>query len=370
MNRIVSPLRKVDYPERNVFINGAFDFFQPMYAYGGAAVTTNGKYTADRWKTNLSHSASFSVTSDSDVPSNLSYTLNRSMKFEVTTGASTGAAEYAGMVYGFEGNDFNKLVGKYVTISFWYKSNVSGIHTAMFANSSQNYRYTFEFTIFQANTWEKKEHTLLIDGSIPFGSGTLTDLYGYFYFLPSVGSDYHGDVNQWVSNTNFGSSSAIDLMATTSNYFKVTGLMLVEGDKALPFVRRGLTSFEEKLLCQRYYQILTYQEGFQTKAIGHRASVNQLRFKVETPVIMRAAPTVELHTSINTYPHVACRYNGTGVNLDSTFTWGTNLPPYGTHLHLSVDKTSAFSGFGSNELARLGNYGGGQGSLIAFNADY
>lgn len=360
-DRVLSTFRKIIYPENNALINSGMTEW-----WRGTSFTANTGYAADRWKTFSSHTATISVDKDTDIPDDLQYEGASSFKYTVTSGVSTGAAEWSLIEQKIEGNIFNSLIGKWVTVSFWCKSNVTGILSASLFNYDDSRRYTFEFTINQADTWERKHANVYIDPSVTFSSGI--NRSAVFYINLGVGSNYHGNLEQW-NGTDWGTSNAVDFMGTTNNYFKFTGAMISEGSTLEPYVMRAGDFINERLLCFRYYYILTLTEGYQLKAVGQRSSADQIRFKLETPVPMRAAPTVNVHASIGTYPHAVVGYNGAAVNIDNTFTWSASTPTYGSHLHFSVDKTSAFSGFAASQLVWLRNYGAGQGSLIAFDAE-
>ena len=359
-DRSVSPFRKIDYPENNLLINSAFDYWQR----GTSGFTTPNVYTADRWRTNYSHTAAISIDRDTDIPNDLSFQTDYSLKYTVTTGAATGAAEWSLIEQKMEGVVFEEAIGKYVTVSFWVKSNVTGtMSCSLMSESSNNYRYTFEFNINQADTWERKHKTVFIDSAVPFGSGTSKSCT--LFFNLGVGSNHHAtSLDQWVSDSSWSSVDCVDFMATTSNYLKIAGAMISEGSKLIPFTRRGFDLENEKALCFRYFQI-EYEGGY-TKAIGRMIGTTQARLVYPSPVRMRANPTPSFHSTIDTYPHSLASYSGSTVSVTSAFTLGAGLITVGNGMNLLISGTI---GFAANSVVTFNPYSGGQGAYIAFDAE-
>jgi len=364
MNRSVSAFRKVEYPERNVLINGAFDFWQR----GGPFTGTN-IYTADRWKNVYSHTATHSISNASaDVPSELADQVYSSLKYTVTSGSATGAAEFSLMGYPIEGYHFTALMGKYVTISFYAKTNLPGTYTCLLKSGVGNYRYTFEFEISQADTWERIEKTVYIINSAPSNTfGRAENLGCCLYINLGVGSNYHTTPDTWVDGSFFGTSGANDLMATTNNYFSFTGVMLTEGDKTYPFQRKNLSTGQEFIDCCRYY--VKQLTGGNNVSVGWRLSPNQLRYVYKNYCPMRAVPSVEFHSTLDTYPNVFYGYNNATVSANSTFTYGAWATKTDQYIYWTATKTGAFSGLPAG-IAYYSVYSGGQGAYIAFNAEF
>jgi hypothetical protein len=279
MSRSLDAFRKIHYPEKNIVLNGGFDNWQ-----WATSITANNSYAADRWKLSNNHTSSVQVAQDSDVPT--VYGGNYSMKYTVTTGAATGAAEWAGVRQTIEGYTLRPVIGKIVTLSFWFKSNVTGIRNcSVIDGSTQTHRYTFDFNIPVADTWTPIEHTFEMIDSAPFGFGANAGLT--LWFFASVGSSYHGPNSQWVTDSRFGTANANDLSATTNNYFKVADVMLSEGSKYVPFARRNLTFNDEFNECKRYYR-----GGETAYNIAIYLSANQLHCNVNYDVEMRAVPSI------------------------------------------------------------------------------
>lgn len=271
MVRTIDTFRKVIPPERNIITNSGLDNWQR----GTSGFTTSGQYSADRFLPLQSHSASFSIDRDTDLP--IGAVGQYSLKFSVTTGAATGVNDWSGLQHRIEASDIQHLAGKYVTLSFWYKSNVTGKHSfTLIETGPQLIRYTHEFQIDYADTWIPISHTFQIYPTADWGSGVAKG--ATLAFNTSIGSNFHAPNDTWVTNGGFGTATMVDLMSTTSNYFKISDIMFHEGSKAVPFSRRGNSLAEELQLCQRYYE----KSYLQSVAPGSISDTGKRGFNVGT----------------------------------------------------------------------------------------
>jgi hypothetical protein len=126
---------------------------------------------------------------------------------------STGGS-YASIQQWIE--DYTTPTGKYVTFSFWAKTNKSGAYASIYNVSSQ---WTTS-TLIPDGQWHYYQHT----SYLPPGGGALR---------PEV----------W---TNTG--------AVSGDYLEVAQLQLEVGETATPFEKRFYS--EELALCQRYFQFI------------------------------------------------------------------------------------------------------------------
>lgn len=182
---------------------------------------------------------------------------------------------------------FGKSNAKKITLSFWVRSSVVGLHCVSFRNSAVGRSYVATYTINTANTFEYK--TITINGDT---SGTWlydTGIGLRIVFNLASGSTYTTSTpNQWVNGSYSSTTGVVNDIATTGNEFTITGIQLEEGSVATPFENRpyGL----ELSLCQRYYEkvdvgrcnIPIYGTG--TGFIG------SVKYKVPK----RASPTISL----------------------------------------------------------------------------
>jgi len=278
---------------RNLIINGGMQVWQR-----GTSATSapNGYSTVDRWKIYESSEGAYTSEQSTDHPNGGGYSL----KCQVTTAdTSIGSSQYAFVETPLEGQDLQQFQygtsnAKYVTLSFWVKSNKTGTYSVSiykYAGSGTAYMYRKGYTINSANTWEKKTVTIppltSSGGSIPNTStaGLLLS-FGFAW-----GTDFQGTDGVWDTNTSgYGTSNQVNWMDSTSNNFYLADVQLEVGKVATPFEHRFYG--EELALCQRYFWRNTSDGGqFQ----GMFSGVSEDSFfsgVLQYPVAMRAAPTI------------------------------------------------------------------------------
>ena len=152
----------VNLGRRNVVINGNMHIAQRSTS---AVAAANGYNTVDRWKHFKNGAGAFTTQRVADHPMGHGYSL----KCQVTTAdTSLAATDYAFTETNLEGQDCSGFLygtsnAKDVTISFWCKSNKTGIYCVSLykhAGGGTAYMYRKEYTITAANTWEKKTITV------------------------------------------------------------------------------------------------------------------------------------------------------------------------------------------------------------------
>ena len=249
----------VNLGRRNLVINGAMNVAQRGTSVTG--VTGTGYYTVDRFSTDLTTLATWSISQSTDAPEGFAYSLLHDC---TTADASPAAGDTFRLSYRFEGQDLQHLQkgtssAKSCILSFWIKSNKTGTGQFNIRDIDNNRGINKTYTIDAADTWEKK--TILIEGDT---TGTISNDNGSSFWLLWVfnsGTDNtSGTFNDaWHAFdwTDVNAAGTLDIGASTSDYVKITGVQLEVGDTATPFEHR--TYGEELALCQRYYQ--TYLSG-------------------------------------------------------------------------------------------------------------
>ena len=292
---------------RNVVINGAMQCWQRATAATAAA---NGYNTVDRFKF-YKDTGAFTTERSDDHPHGAGYSL----KAQCTTAdTSLSAGNYAFIDSELEGQtlqhfQYGASTAKNVTLSFWVKSNKTGIYTISVykhAGSGTGYMYRKEYTISAADTWEKKTITIsptagstsfitASAGAIPKTTGNGIGLTFNF----AMGSTYHGADDTWETGSAYATSNQVNWLDSTSNNFYITEIQMELGSEATPFEHR---SFGDELArCQRYYH--AYSNAGQTDALyftspygTHRSSIDptntSLSTQQELPVTMRGQPSV------------------------------------------------------------------------------
>ena len=284
---------------RNFIINGDMKIFQRATA---ATAVANNYTTADRWKAwnDSTYGGAMTTEKSTDVPSGQGF--SNSLKFQCSTAStSTAAAEYAQFNQPIEAQNCQAFAygtsgAKTLTLSFWCKSNKTGVYTVAFRkDDSTTYIIPIEYTISSADTWEKKtitvsptagNTTLITNSGGAIANDNGSGLEVYWNLL--LGSNYTGGTSgTWSTNaSHYSTTNAVNWLDNTANNFYITGVQLEVGDKATPFEHEPYSVSLAK--AQRYYQLShTNGQGYvnANQHVGVRGT-----YRTE----MRVAPTVTL----------------------------------------------------------------------------
>jgi hypothetical protein len=121
------------------------------------------------------------------------------------------------------------------------------------------------------------------------------------YFGLGVGSNFTGTGNQWSGAFDMSVAGAVNVMATLSATWQITGVQLEKGSTATPFEFRSIGT--ELGLCQRYYEKLIITPNYNGNG-GTWTTYLMLTYGLR--VTKRVFPTV---TSAN------CVYYSSGANV-------------------------------------------------------
>jgi hypothetical protein len=201
---------------KNYVLNGAFDSWQK-----GPGPFAYSSFLADRWFTtvNIGSSAS-TVIQSTDVP-NLQYKY--SANFNVNANITSGNMGECAFRQFFDLQTVRSLVGKSTSVSFWYKSNLSGTHKARFATYNNggvgfsDLTSTFSYTTI--GTWQY----ITIPNLSPF--------------LSVISWDPTYTDSSFCAFFDVGPNNGTTLSSTT--YFRMTGVQIEEGLACTQFSRNG-----------------------------------------------------------------------------------------------------------------------------------
>ena len=301
---------------RNLIINGGMQVNQRA-----TAVTSLG-YVTDRWYYENYGSSSVSVASNTDAPAGQGFTA--SLRATTTTGASASSTDLISIVQKIEGLNsahlaFGTASAKTVTLSFWVRSSVVGIHTVNLENDGSSRIYIGTYSIAVANTWEKKTVTIAGDTT---GTWLTTNSTGVQVRFPvQVGPTLLGAGNVWVAGSYQGITGTVNDCATTGNIFAITGVQLEANPQATPFEQRPYGT--ELALCQRYYYKIDATRGTTNSRIGTGFVYNTTaQVLVNFPVEMRTSPTHENSTPVGNFQV----YNGLTAVAVTSFAQDTSSP--------------------------------------------
>jgi len=314
---------------RNIIINGGCKVNQR--GSNGSSKTSGGDYATDRFKTSLNGIGTWTIENVTDSPSEFS----NSHKLTCTSAdGSISADDFAFCRYIIEARDLQQLGfgtsdAKPFTLSFYVKSNKTGNATVEInqQDASPIRRVALQYTINQADTWERK--TLTVTGDT---SGTINDDNGggfEIYWWLRSGSTYIGGSHATTFadiNGNQRNASNLDVGATNNDTWQITGVQLEVGSQATPFEHRSFG--EERQLCYRYYYRtpdrvaggLGVNEAY--PCFGNMDGTSTGAFIFIFPVPMRAAPTSfeQSGTASHYSVRVTGDQNGTSVPTATGFT--------------------------------------------------
>ena len=341
---------RLDRLDKNYIINGGMDFWQRATS----STTVDSQYVADRFVPSTFGGQVTTTSRSSDIPN----TNNIKYSYQVQVGTanvSPSSGQHLTIRHHIEGNDFLQIKGKTFTLGFWVKSSLPGIYSVVFGNASQDRSLIKEYTINAADTWEYKTITVLHDSSGSWSYDTGRGLSLTFALM--AGSSYRFSPNSWQSVSALSSTSQVNFAATVGNIFRITGISLTEGDKALDFnqfVRAGGTFAQELTLCQRYYQTL-----IQSIAVAQNANTvyfglhGRVPMRVASPAITAAAANISFYNgSVNT----------SGGN--TIVVGGGLLNEYGMYCFFTV---SGFSGLTAGTVGMSNT--GGDGNVFKLDAE-
>jgi hypothetical protein len=293
----------LEIPGRNRIIGGDFatNPWQRGTTFTSAA---SGAYTADRFSASNTSAAVVDVLKTADAPTASAAGVYTSacLHVDVTTAdAAIAAGDVFGMVYAVEGYDiadlgFGQSGTRYVTLSFWVKSTVTGTYCVSFRNSAADRSYIGTYTVDVADTWEFKTITVAVDTA---GTWLYTTGVGLsICFTLAAGSTFQTTGSTWAAGNYIGTSAQANALSSTSNNFKLALIQLEAGQEATPFDARPVAL--EMALCERYFE-MSYDAGTapatttDNSQVGFRANGTAHREPVRYRTRKRSAPTITLY---------------------------------------------------------------------------
>jgi hypothetical protein len=255
--------------------------------------SNEGYATLDRYSLEFGNSAGGTITTSQDTESPTGF--GTSYKLNVTTADTSVDTNHIVFVrHSIEAQNMRQSGWDYtssssnITLSFWVKNSKTGIYCAsVFLSDSGSRMYTTEYTVTQANTWEKKTITIPGDSNLVFNNDNGEGLA--IYFMLANASGRQGVAGAWGTN-RYGTSNQVNFLDSTSNVAYITGIQLEVGSTATDFEHRSYG--EELALCQRYYQAVEGAGAFEFDGLYASGGGNGLGINFPLPVEMRASPTL------------------------------------------------------------------------------
>ena len=279
---------------RNIIINGAMNVAQRSSSVAVSDGSNEGYNSLDRYKTYTNNSGAYTVSQDTDVPTDYSFgRFRNSYKVDVTTAdTSIGASDLIRVEQDIEAQDISNSGWDYtssngkLTLSFWVKSVKAGTYVVVVQTADGTaHSYALEYTL-SANTWTHVTKTIPGNSNLTIDDDNGVGLR--IHWILCSGSDNNLTADTWTSGLKYGTTNQANLFDSTSNNWYLTGVQLEVGDTATTFEHRS--HGDELRRCQRYY----YQfEIFPNQVVNFLSAYGSTWGKIQYsfPVTMRANPT-------------------------------------------------------------------------------
>ena len=307
---------------KNRIINGAMVISQR--GTGSTTVASSGYYSCDMWNVSISQASKVSIQQNAG-------SVTPPVGFKNYVGITTvssytpAAGDYGTLrtfVEGYNAADlmWGSASAKTITLSFQVYSSLTGTFGGALQNNAGNRSYPFTYSIPVANTWTTISITIAGDTTGTWATDNSRGIEVDFNI--ASGSTYQGTAGAWAAGGYYSATGATNMVATASSTFYLTAVQLEVGTQATTFDNRSYGT--ELLLCQRYYQALSYADqasvsiGTADSASGCQAPINLLQ-------TMRTAPTITLPSAAKT--------TGTQAFLTSGGTYPTTV---GSHTTPSI----------------------------------
>ena len=275
----------------NAIINGDMEIAQRGTSFAAIADST---YSLDRWIYQKIGATVHTVTQDTDVPTvaQAGRLFTHSLKLALTTAdIALAATDYCIIGQRIEGYNWRALAQRIVTVSFWIKSPITGIHCASLRNSGIDRSCVKEFTIIATNTWEKK--TLTFPASPSAGTWDYTTGVGArLAICLAAGSTWQGTADSYQSSDIVATANQVNGVNTGITPYFITGVQLEAGSVATEFEGRQFQ--QEFALCRRYTKVYGGDSTLDAVGVGMAYSTTQAYILFPYDVPMRIVPSVSV----------------------------------------------------------------------------
>ena len=301
-NRIVTPL----------IINGDMQIAQR--GTSTSSIAGSDVFVVDRWRMDEGADSTLTMSQES-LSSGNAYNngFKKSLKVLVTTAdSSIGSSQSVQLMQHVEaqnlqGLKFGTSGAKNLTLSFWYKSNVTGVHTVCIDKpDSTRTTCPLEFTVSSSGTWEKHVLNANANSAVQGSSGAIANDNGTGFRVMwglAYGSSYlSGTSGTWEQNGtgSFSTSNQQNIVGSADNYVEVTGVQLEIGQ----FDSNTIPDFpfedvENNLRrCRRYYEMIVNKDVNKVIATGgcYQSDVVSINYQWYPK---RATPSVDQGSGTN-----------------------------------------------------------------------
>jgi hypothetical protein len=351
---------------RNLVINGAMQVAQRGTSLSTA--TSNTYSTVDRMKHNVSLPSGVSTltySQSTDAPSGFASSYKVSPDQSASAALTGGARSIA--IHIIEAQDlqhlnFGSSDARPFTLSFWIKSNLTGVVTIELESPDSGSSYLFftkTITINNGGVWEYKTVTIPphVNGTMNNDNGVGLVVALWLAAGPTFTSGGNPSDGSWHSSTNANRAdpSNINIYSSSSNYVNITGVQLELGKVATPFEHRSYG--EELALCQRYYYRMDMSNSEAILPVCAVWDTQNAYGHMSFPVTMRATPTFQYPGGSNFIFYSA----GNSYTVNYISSLGTNAYHWGIQYRNSATNWTAGNTIYSRRLT--------SSAYVAFDAE-
>lgn len=236
---------------RNRIINGACEIAQRgnTIAAPAAANTYGGP---DRFRVINSSNGQFTQSKSTlTMPNGLVKSACR-QTVDTPLTDTTGQNRWSGIRQTIEGFNCYDLLGKKITVSFLFNSNISGTFPVAVRTGVTSASYVTTITYNTPGVpvyYSIPVDTIPLTAGIPNTTAAGMDIV---IGIISTGDWLTTTTNSWVVGNFLTTTGMTNWGTTIGNFIEVTELQVEEGSVATPFERRQYG--QELVLCQRYYE--------------------------------------------------------------------------------------------------------------------
>lgn len=278
---------RIDRLDQNVVINGGLHYWQRGTTFNAIPAST---YFADRFRYNKVGAQVVNITRSTDVPALTGMVPASAIQVAVATAnASPASTEYSAILQYIEHSFMNHLIGNNVTLLMSVKSPKVGKHYVTLVTGAGTQAIHLSYNIDTANVYQRVALNLQLPPGYSYLAGSGAGLILLFPLMTGS-SLLSPSENTWVAAGTHAGPGMQNLLDSTSNVFKVTGIELVQGTHTVEkaFAMAGRNPLGEFQLCQRYCYSLfeigagsILQPGYSGMATGTTGAEIYARFPVK-----------------------------------------------------------------------------------------
>jgi hypothetical protein len=292
--------------QKNFIINGQFNIWQRSYTH---QISEKFTRTADMWNFHRTDEDNTYTVGRSEVVPTTEAARYSMAVFCTIGGQSTNDEDIAYIEHCIEAEDFLPFWDGQGALSFWVRSSQAGTYCVSIADEVQEISYVTEYTIANADTWEKQSII------VPFTeSSNSYDNWGdsaiSIRWILRCGENYTTPVTgSWLTSDKYASENQTDLNQGTGDEFYIDNVQLELGDTVTLFEYTHEQDDLQK--CKRYFDksyehtkpvgVLNTYDGMVASTVSGTTHAVNVRYSQE----LRTDPTVSIYSYAGTEDSVS-----------------------------------------------------------------